>query len=425
MKQILLMATLFVGVSLTSITCKDVVVQPQDKTFTLTAEDASCTEVYLRIKIGLGNANREVTLKRDTVLLFTRTFNDFETVVIDTNLTPNHTYTYTAFLLNNSLASSSTVQTMDTTSQNITWTTQTLGDGTSSSTLYDVAIINDTLAYAVGEIHSGGSVYNLAKWNGQTWELLQLQFYTFCGQLYTGAYPTKAIFAFSATDIWITSGSEITHYDGNNQISITCFPVSAYKLWGTSSNNLYAVGALGGIAKYNGSSWTKIESGTTLDVRDIYGAQNTKTGEWEICATAGDPLISPERKILHISGNTAESISDNGINWALNCVWFSPGRYYWIVGDGVWEKHPTLSMPSWNSKVLTTYTIDAVRGNSINDVFMCGAFGEMLHFNGNTWRSYRAQTGLTGAYLSLSVKGNLVIAVGEKSPQAVVLIGRK
>ncbi|MBI3006249.1 MAG: hypothetical protein HYY49_12660, partial [Ignavibacteriales bacterium] len=40
----------------------------------------------------------------------------------------------------------------DTTSHNFTWTIDTVGDG-NSSVLYDVAIINDTLAYAVGEIY--------------------------------------------------------------------------------------------------------------------------------------------------------------------------------------------------------------------------------------------------------------------------------
>ena len=45
----------------------------------------------------------------------------------------------------------------DTTSHNFLWTLDTLGDG-NSSTLYDVAIINDTLAYAVGEISVRNSI---------------------------------------------------------------------------------------------------------------------------------------------------------------------------------------------------------------------------------------------------------------------------
>ena len=40
----------------------------------------------------------------------------------------------------------------DTTSHNYAWQTFILGDG-NSSVLYDAAIINDTLIYAVGEIY--------------------------------------------------------------------------------------------------------------------------------------------------------------------------------------------------------------------------------------------------------------------------------
>jgi hypothetical protein len=64
--------------------------------------------------------------------------------------------------------SPSTPSQPDTTSHNFTWTLQKLG-GASGSVLYDVAIVNDTLAYAVGEMYLNDSVgqndpqpYNLA-----------------------------------------------------------------------------------------------------------------------------------------------------------------------------------------------------------------------------------------------------------------------
>ncbi|MGH2567361.1 MAG: hypothetical protein ACRDGA_03410 [Bacteroidota bacterium] len=57
----------------------------------------------------------------------------------------------------------------DTTSHNFSWRTFVLGDG-AGSILRDVAIINDTLAYAVGEVRMKDSlgnwdpeIYNAAK----------------------------------------------------------------------------------------------------------------------------------------------------------------------------------------------------------------------------------------------------------------------
>jgi hypothetical protein len=349
-----------------------------------------------------------------------------DTTITDTGLLPSHTYTYKVILTGQVVTAQAV--TMDTTSHNITWTSYTIGDASGGSgCLYDVAIINDTLAYAVGDFFSDGSEYNAAVWNGSEWTLKSITV-NFRGN--NVVLPLYGVFSFSANDIWFV-GSLPIHGDGQNwtiydlRLMSGLESISLTKAWGSSSTDMYFVGNTGSIVHYDGTSWTKIESGTSLDIRSIWGAKNTQTGNYEIYATAGNPLISPDRKILHISGNTVESISDSGINWGLNSLWFVPGKQYWIVGDGVWEKHPTLNVSSWSSKSLSSYTIDAVEGNEINDVFMCGAYGELLHFNGVSWKSYYTQTNINGAYLSMAVKGNTVIAVGEKSPQTVMLIGKR
>jgi hypothetical protein len=394
------------------------------KPLTLTVEDVSCTEVWL--KISASGRNGFVIVQRDSIILDTLSLKTTDTTITDTGLLPSHTYTYKVILTGQVVTAQAV--TMDTTSHNITWTSYTIGDASGGSgCLYDVAIINDTLAYAVGDFFSDGSEYNAAVWNGSEWTLKSITV-NFRGN--NVVLPLYGVFSFSANDIWFV-GSLPIHGDGQNwtiydlRLMSGLESISLTKAWGSSSTDMYFVGNTGSIVHYDGTSWTKIESGTSLDIRSIWGAKNTQTGNYEIYATAGNPLISPDRKILHISGNTVESISDSGINWGLNSLWFVPGKQYWIVGDGVWEKHPTLNVSSWSSKSLSSYTIDAVEGNEINDVFMCGAYGELLHFNGVSWKSYYTQTNINGAYLSMAVKGNTVIAVGEKSPQTVMLIGKR
>jgi hypothetical protein len=411
---------------LLSFSCKDVGVQPLDKTITLTIEDASCTEVWLRIKVGAGCTNREVTLKRDTIVLFTRTLNDLETVLIDTNLTPSHTYTYTASLLNGSLASSSTARTMDTTSHSFSWQTFTLGDGTGSSTLYDVAIISDTCIWAVGEIYRNDTTFNAAKWDGQQWILDQI-LYPYQGQQYYA--QLHSVFAFSGNDLWIGSNQPM-HWNGTSwqvfDLTASVWNGWINKIWGTSSNNLYAVGSNGAIVHYNGSGWTKLESGTDLQFLDIYGASDSRTGKHQILSvcTRNFPL---GKGIFSIQGNTATEISSSPIQYELYSVWFVPNRHYYVIGDGIFEKN-SLSDSTWNNGPLdiTRYATTKIRANGLNDVFVVGAFGECLHYNGASWKSYQNETGLTnGSYTSVAVRGNLVIAVGGDSPSAVVAIGRR
>jgi len=61
---------------------------------------------------------------------------------------------------------------MDTTSNSFTWQTFTFGGNAGSCNLFDAALVNDTLAYAVGSIYLTDSTehpdplpYNLVKWN--------------------------------------------------------------------------------------------------------------------------------------------------------------------------------------------------------------------------------------------------------------------
>ena len=167
---------LFVLFSFCALTCrKNNPVTPPDTTFALTEDDVNCTEAYLELKLGTGITSRSVTFKRDTTTLFTKIINVTDTVLADTGLIPNHTFTYATIL--GGETQQCTVTTLDTTSSNFTWQTFTLG-GAASSALFDVAIINDTLAYAVGEIYindSTGQVdpqpYNLAIWNGNSWRI--------------------------------------------------------------------------------------------------------------------------------------------------------------------------------------------------------------------------------------------------------------
>jgi hypothetical protein len=325
----------------------------------------------------------------------------------------------------------------DTTSHAWTFTKTLLGDG-ASSVLYDVAIINDTLAYAVGEISIRDSAgnwpyppYNLAIWNGQTWRLQTLSYAT--KVLYPGSVGSdsgyasaRSLFTFNERDIWIAAGT-IQHYDGTRWQQYRGEEAGfSNKMWGTSSTDMYFVSNGGRIIHYNGSSWTKIQSGTTLPINDIWGGYNYYTKHWEILAVATQNY-PPGRTILSINGNTALQISSSPIGQIEEffSVWFVPNQHYYVIGDGIYEKS-SLTDNDWKNNPLdiTHYATTRIRGNAINDIFVVGAFGELLHYNGNNWYSFQSVTSLTnGAYTSVAIRNNLMIAVGGDSPLAVVTIG--
>jgi len=322
------------------------------------------------------------------------------------------------------------VTTLDTTSHNFTfqsWTFGTIG----SSSLYDVAIIDENNIWAVGEIKiadtsiNGYTTYNAVHWDGNSWELKKIGGY--------GYWTCHTVFAFSATDIWFEG---TIHWDGSNYtVHMNGWPLlpngdnwQVNKMWGSSSNDLYAVGNNGNIAHYNGQSWSKIESGTDLPIRDIWGDFNIKTNKYEILAVAAEVAINNGSKVLRIEGSSVKEESNKGLSWDVGGIWFKSGSKYYIAGAGIHYKH-FLSDSIWNRYlpgVVTNYVGYRIRGSDINDVFAAGSFLEIAHFNGLSWHNYLDEISSTsGAFGRIVVKGNMMVAVGSESGRALIIIGKR
>ena len=408
--------------------------EPVNNSLTLSAE-VSCTEAWLKLSANNVSLPKGITITRDGNNLFSFTLTTRDTTLYDSTLTPNKSYTYQALLSPLGGQSNKIVATtLDTTSHNFSWQMFTLGEADAgSSVLNDVAIVNDTLAYAVGEIyvndstgHPSPNAYNLAKWNGHTWQLFKIQFYTFCGQEHTGSYRANAVAVLNDTTVWIASNnSQIAVWNGNKQTEIMCLPVSVSKIWAANKNDVYTIGALGQIGHYTNGAWQKIESGTTLNINDIYGAYSNKTNKYEILTVASNILSSLDREIIQINNSQANIIDKKGVQGTLSSVWFKPNTKYYVGGGGIYEKNK-LNESKWKNNPfdVTRYYTYKMRGLEVNDIAAVGGVGEVLHYNGEKWKSYIEEVGLSrGNYYSVTMKENLIIAVGYNSRQAAITIG--
>ncbi len=156
MRIILLSVTVLIS-SLILFSCKkDNPIPPEDQPqVSLTLEDVSCTEVWLKLTTANIGLPAELTLEQDDSIVQTITINSSDTLLYVDSLLPNHTYKFQSVSQSISRVSNSlNVTTMDTTSHNFTWQTFTFGDRNyGSSTLYDVAIIDENNIWAVGEIY--------------------------------------------------------------------------------------------------------------------------------------------------------------------------------------------------------------------------------------------------------------------------------
>ena len=448
-KNILFVLFLFLNLilylNLTSCSTTEPPIPPEETkpTLTLELDDVSCIEAWLQLKTKDLELPAELTLKQynptgDSVShIFL--LNTQDSLLYIDSLLPNQTYKFIIFLQQSNNKSNETIViTMDTTSHNFTfqsWTFGTIG----SSVLYDVAIIDENNIWAVGEILiadtsiNGYTTYNAVHWNGSEWELLRIPNYDFPNTLVYGALQT--IFAFTENDIWFCSYSNLVHFDGSTFTSKAQFMTSinfneqVLKMWGSDSNNIYCVGRTGAIFHYFGTNWQRIESGTTLNINDIWGDFNEKTQEWEILAACGNILHGGENEkaIIKINNlNQATLLNATGAKWPLNGVWFISDKNYYVNGSGIYNIHQLGSDWLGNPLEITHYFVRRIRGYDINDVIAVGDYGEVLQFNGYNWKSFIDETFLSnGTYLSAGIKNNLIVAVGYQSAQAVLIVGQR
>jgi hypothetical protein len=289
----------------------------------------------------------------------------------------------------------------------------TLGDG-GLSVLYDVAIINDTLVYAVGEIYVTGDEkpFNLAMWNGASWSLQRIMFYTICGQSNTTPYPAKSILAFGPSDIWVAlEGGQVARWNGISQSGLTCdLPIAIRRMWGVSSRSIFAVGSAGGMIHYDGTSWTKIETGTDVDLNDIWGKPDG-TELWT-CGYTPDHgqsvLLRIKNKVSDVLWHRVGTSGQPPFGFLAMSLWGKNNLF--LAADSVFR------VQNWNADLLDPMLplnsfYYRLRGNAENNLFLVGDNSDIIHFNGQSWRKLRGEDALESFY-SVAVTPKLTVAVG-------------
>ncbi len=354
-----------------------------------------------------------------------------DTILLDDSLLPRHQYLYQLSSSRHTILAKTVLTTLDTTSNNFAWEIDTL-DISGFSELRDIAIVNDSLVYTCGAIYLRDSLgetdptpYNLAKWNGTRWDFIRLQFYAYCGQSTQSSYPTSSVLAFNSHDVWVAmDGDQIATWNGTAQTATICAPTShaIRKIWGPYGYAIYAAGDDGSLLYYSYGGWEPIETGTSLNITDIWGSANPA----QILAVASETGENFQTAIVKIDSGRASLISTSHVSSPVSTIWFVPDRHYYVGGEVLCDKH-RLSDTCWNDiSPATGFQINSIRGSGVNDVFAVGTFGEILHWNGVRWQSFRAQLGLTGGvFSSVSAHGNSVVAAGFNGRSAVVVRGTR
>ncbi|MFK7985227.1 MAG: hypothetical protein AB8I08_04280, partial [Sandaracinaceae bacterium] len=199
--------------------------------------------------------------------------------------------------------------------------------------LFGAAVAADGTEFAVGR---NGVV--LRRRSGERWEELPRP----------TASVVSAVWATSATDAWLTSGTtSLFRWDGTAYTTVstpsigllTCF-------WGNGPSDLYAAGSGASIVHWDGTSWSAV-----ADFNDIGGDQQIQA------------IYAPSSDRIFASGSEGEIYTWNGASWSIVDTGSSPVRGLWgSSASNVFAQGP---VPGWRYDG-TTWAESAGMPNALN-----------------------------------------------------------
>ena len=200
-------------------------------------------------------------------------------------------------------------------------------------------------AWAVG--NSG----TILRWNGTSWSVVSdiLHPVELGGPSYNAVWGSGSTVLIGGTSGILRCSTGSCANDGAPPGG------NLFGVCGTSTSNVFAVGAAGRILHYNGTAWTPMTSPTSRTLVRAWGS-----GASDVWAV-GDSVL------LHYDGTAWKSVP--------------------MIGDLQHAQSGVFSQFQGNVFQLGLW------GSAANDVYLGGDFGQIIRWNGTEWRQLRTGSG--------------------------------
>jgi hypothetical protein len=201
----------------------------------------------------------------------------------------------------------------------------------------------------------------------------------------------------SSRDVFaVGAGGAILHYDGMAWSAMDSgVTTDLWGVWGSSSRDVFAVGPEGTILHYDGMGWSAMESGTTTTLTAVWGSS---PGDVFVTGTTADGLAGA---VYHYDGE-GWTLADSGAPDPLYGVWGSSASDVFVVGGSSDPfNHTSGSVvrrfdgAAWATQYREVFTcgdacvssgeLMSAWGSSPTDVFTVGLGDLILHHDGSAW----------------------------------------
>ena len=221
-------------------------------------------------------------------------------------------------------------------------------------------------------------------------------------------YALHGAWCFNPYDVFVAGDqSVILHYDGKTWYQMTHGNIHFRDIWGSSISNIFAVGEQGLVAYYNGTEWEKTTipgiQGSCWGISGISESDIYIVGDTHIFRCYG--INAWDR--MNYSYLKAKLPSDE-----FKGVWYNSSSDVYVVGAGGTILH--YDGTEWTIMDSgTTERLTGIWGSSSSDIFAVGRNGTILHYDGSNWSQMDGGTRkeLTGIWGSSSTD---VFVVGKE-----------
>jgi hypothetical protein len=191
-------------------------------------------------------------------------------------------------------------------------------------------------------------------------------------------------------------------------------------VWGSTPEDVWAVGDQGTIIHWDGSEWRKISASITTPVTDVCGVSQS-----EVYLIAYDNISSGTSAVFKFNGFAWEKISTIGIfNYGGETIWKTPAGKLFAGGKTLLEFTGN-SYEEIFTEGRSRYIIK-IGGSNTNNIFTVGTFGEITHFNGVSWINlddFEVPDGRYRVLYSVWCTENKVFIVGVDENRAIIITG--
>lgn len=281
--------------------------------------------------------------------------------------------------------------------------------------------LNAVTGTAPDDLWATGVGYTMLHWDGQGWSDAGLPF---IGRLET----ITTLWAWDPQTVWAgsTGGGAfqpaVLTYDGGSWAKSVFAFSSINAIWGTAADDVWFNDALSTMWHYDGAQLTFLrdDAGSPLRLDNTYGLWGASRDSYWAGALFG--------QVLHYDGSAWKVAAQPG---HLRALWGSSDNDVWGVGNAQLDAGRSWpyagsdlfhgSTTQWSSQPAPTdRRLMAVHGTSASNVWVAGAGGTVLRYDGGTWAPLLPQSALLKAPLD-SVWGSGPTNVWATGPDAGLL----